>query len=543
MSDGAPRQVAGHAVSSAELHPVDLVEATVIDSTTPVVDANEGRWERLDVRMILVDALKLALSLAPAAIALGGFGVEPTLSNTWPLALILMFGVISSARDVVRWITTRYRVTETHVERRTGLFVRTYRSIPRERIRSVEAEARLRHKLFRLRMVKIGAGQQNTSGESALLLDAISRRTALHLREQLLEHPGAEQPEPEHVLQDVRYHWVIYNIFDSWTYVVAAGALWAGYLLLTTFNVDPLPLVRRVVDWEVVGWGWTIVTVLALIFALGVAIRVLQFFNENWGFRLSRVQGREGTVLRTTQGLFRTREVNREDDRLRGAVISEPLLWRWMRIADTGVITTGLSVWSMSPIILPRGPVSVARRVVAEVLQEEPSPLDADLLRHPGAALRRRLVWATAVSAAIVAVTAWAIDTAGTSVSWPWWVTAIAVWPVALLLGLAGYLHLGHALVGRYVVVRGKVMSRATSALQVRAISGITVRQSLLQQRLGLATVTFTTAAGEGKVTAADLGASTAARFIQSVMPDLSGPFLTDRTISGATRKEASSSC
>src|SRR5690606_25894857 len=136
MSDGAPRQIADHAVSSAELHPVNLVESTVIDSTTPVADANEGQWERLDVRMILVDALKLALSLALAAIALWGFGVEPTLSNTWPLALILMFGVISSARDVVRWITTRYRVTETHVERRTGLFVRTYRSIPRERIRS-----------------------------------------------------------------------------------------------------------------------------------------------------------------------------------------------------------------------------------------------------------------------------------------------------------------------------------------------------------------------------------------------------------------------
>src|SRR5690606_36311691 len=155
MSDGAPRQIADHAVSSAELHPVDLVESTVIDSTSPVVGANEGRWERLDVRMILVDALKLALSLAPAAIALWGFGVEPTLSNTWPLALILMFGVISSARDVVRWITTRYRVTATHVERRTGLFVRTYRSIPRQRIRNVDAEARLRHKHKRMRLAKI----------------------------------------------------------------------------------------------------------------------------------------------------------------------------------------------------------------------------------------------------------------------------------------------------------------------------------------------------------------------------------------------------
>ena len=331
-SDGAPRQMRQRVPSSSNNLVIDSIDSTP-RSRTPT---GPVRYKE-----ILVDALKLALSLAPAAIALWGFGVEPTLSNTWPLALILMFGVISSARDVVRWITTRYRVTETHVERRTGLFVRTYRSIPRERIRSVEAEARLRHKLFRLRMVKIGAGQQNTSGESALVLDAISRRTALHLREQLLEHPGAEQPEPEHVLQDVRYHWVIYNIFDSWTYVVAAGALWAGYLLLTTFNVDPLPLVRRVVDWEVVGWGWTIVTVLALIFALGVAIRVLQFFNENWGFRLSRVQGRKARCCDNGDCFAPVRLT--EDDRLRGAS-SPNRCWRWMRIADTGVITTGLSV-------------------------------------------------------------------------------------------------------------------------------------------------------------------------------------------------------
>ncbi|GAB3708901.1 PH domain-containing protein [Nocardiopsis oceani] len=101
--------------------------------------------------------------------------------------LILVVGLASSAGGVVRWVKTRYRVTATHVERRTGLFVRKYRSVLRERVRSVEAEARFRHRLFGLRMVKIGAGQQNTSGESALALDAISRRGALRLRERLLE--------------------------------------------------------------------------------------------------------------------------------------------------------------------------------------------------------------------------------------------------------------------------------------------------------------------------------------------------------------------
>src|SRR5699024_3099855 len=122
---------------------------------------------------------------------------------------------------------------------------------------------------------------------------------------------------------------------------------------------------------------------------------------------------------------------------------------------------------------------------------------------HPVTALRRRLIWATTVSVFLVVITTWVLHTAEIS-GWPWWATALIVWPVALLLGLAGYFHLGHAMVGRYAVTRGKVMSRATAALQTRAISGLTVRQSVLQSRLGLATVTFTTAAGQGKVTAAD---------------------------------------
>lgn len=60
-----------------------------------------------------------------------------------------------------------------------------------------------------------------------------------------------------------------------------------------------------------------------------------------------------------------TREVNRDDRRLRGVQIAEPVLWRWMGMAATRVITTGLSIWSTSrpATILPRGPIGVARPV------------------------------------------------------------------------------------------------------------------------------------------------------------------------------------
>ncbi|WP_435107214.1 PH domain-containing protein [Nocardiopsis synnemataformans] len=504
-------------------------ETGIVESDVPVTGADEVPWERLDARMILVDFVKLALALAPAGLALWVFDVEPTLATTWPLALIALFGLYSLANGILRWIKTRYRLTPTHVERCTGLFVRQYRSIQRDRIRSVESEALLRHRLAGLRMVDIGAGQQNTSGESALILDAVSHRVAESLREQLLEDPAVSEDgsedEHEQVIQDVRYHWVFYNILNGYAYVVAIGLLWGGYWLLIGFGVDPLPLVKRVVDWEVIGWAWTLVIALLAAGVLGVLYLVWGFFNEYWRFRLSRVRGRDGTLLRTTQGLLRTKEVDREDHRMRGVQISEPLLWRWMRIADTDVLTTGLSIWSMAPTILPRGPVSVARRVAADVLQE-PSPLEAELRCHPWSALRRRLLWATLVTVGLVLTTEWVLTTAEAAFSWPWWVTAAAVWPVAMFLGGVGYLHLGHALVGRYLVVRGRVTQRDTAALQTRAVSGVTVRQSLLQQRLGLASVSFTTAAGTGRYGTADLSTVDAGAFVRGAAPDLCTPFL-----------------
>src|SRR5690606_32786957 len=190
----------------------------------------------------------------------------------------------------------------------------------------------------------------------------------------------------------------------------------------------------------------------------------------------------------------RTREINRDDHRLRGLQLSEPVLWRWMGMADTDVITTGLQTLSLYPAttILPRGPISVARRVATVVLKADPSPLATQLCRHPRAALRRRLWWAVAGSGAVTGLLGW-LAVAFPAV--PGWTPLIglAVLPLALAGAVLAYQALGHRLVGDYLVVRCGLVSRATAALQRRAIIGWRFRQSLLQPRPGLASVTATT--------------------------------------------------
>ncbi|MDB1089750.1 PH domain-containing protein [Streptomyces sp. ACA25] len=496
--------------------------------------AEETPWLRLDAKMIWVDALRVVLSLLPAVIAVLVIDGDPAPAALGSVGAIAAWGLVNSIADVLRWVKTRYRITDEYVERRTGLFVKTYRSVGRDRIRSVDADAKLLQRLAGLRRVRIGAGQANTAMESALVLDAVSREAADRLRRDLLgtgQAPaatvaaagGAEEKDgptedATQVFARLRWWWVFYNMFSVWAYFMAAGLLWGAYWMTAMFGLDPGGWLSGLADWDSLGRGWTLALALVVTGLLGVIGLAGNFFTENAHFRLERVLGEHGTVLRTTQGLFKTREVNRDDNRLRGVTLSEPLLWRWMRMVDTTVITTGLSIWNMTSTILPRGPMSVARPVVASVLDEPDNPLDAPLRRHPRAALRRRLLWAGLITGAASGLLGWL----GGTTPLPgnlWWITALVLYPLTLWLAWVAHRALGHTVAGNYLVIRSGAVNRATSVLRRQAVSGVEVRQSLLQRRLGLATVSVTTAAGHGLYRAPDVAAGEALDFAEAALP------------------------
>ena len=511
-----------------------------------------GEWRRLSGRVIWVDLAQSVLALLPTVVAVVVFRVELSSGTLWPLVGVSAWGVLGAVADVLRWLFTSYRVTGTEIERRTGVLVRAHRSVRRDRIRSVDTAARLRHRLAGLRVVTIGAGQQTAAGEAAFVLDALTTEDAARLRRELLggraperavvsarggtvsgessaEDPSAaledEDTAEAEVLATLRPSWVLYNMFSIWAYLTAAGLLWGAFWLASTFGIDLLDLASRAADWESLGWAGITVVVLVgggLIGATGMAV---SFVASYWRFELARVRTDEGAFLRTRRGLFSTREVSRDEARLRGMSIAEPLFWRWMRMADTNVITTGLGVWDMDQptAILPRGPRGVARRVAALVLRD-PNPFDASLARHPAAALRRRLWWATAVTAAAVALVIGPVMS-GAVPRWVLW-AAIGLWPLALTAAIAAYRALGHTIDGDYLVVRSGLLTRTTSVLRRDAVSTIAVRQSVLQRRLGLSTVSAMTAAGWGIYEAPDVAAPTAVALAAQAAPGLLDEFV-----------------
>lgn len=500
--------------------------------------AAEPPWRRLDRRVVYVDMVMFLISLIPSFVAFVVLDVDFTGGSfgIWPLVVATFLGVTGSIADLLRWLKTRYRITDERVEQRVGWLVRKYRFVPRERIRSVDSTARLRHRLAGLRVVHIGTGE----AQPPLRLNAVSAATLQDFRRELLGADPDTQPdgpagtsaaEPaaeETRIAELRWSWLLYNLVNIWAFLVAAFLLWSLFWLLQLVNVDLRDVVRGLVDWTALGTAWSVVVIVGGAFVLGVAGLAAGFVTDNWNFRLVRTTTDSGTALVTRRGLFQTREVYRDDRRLRGIHISEPLFWRWLGLAETEVVATGLAGWAAgqesASSILPRTRLGYARRVAALVLADGVRPIEAPTRAHPRAALYRRLLLAVALPVGAAGLLAWL--GAGGAVGARLWLIAPAALPVTVVLAVIAYRSLGHTLAEPYLVMRYGLARRYTTALQQRAVIGWKLRQGLLQRVLGLRTLCVATAAGARHYETPDLGAAQAVAFAYETTPELLAPFI-----------------
>lgn len=484
-------------------------------------------WRRLSIRVVHLDLLRVLLSLATGylgAVVLNDDG------PVWPLVIGAGFGLLGAFMDFRRWVTTRYRVTPDRVEMRSGWLVKKHRTVRRDLIRSVDSTAKARHRLFRLRVVHIGSGQ----AESSFDLDALDQEHAEQLRRQLVTRPEpaetteptdttepTEPAEPETVIARLRWDWLPLNAVSLWAPVYVVGPVFGLYWFLRPFGIDLLGVARGLLPWESLGIFWSVVLGLAVAFPIGVAGQAGTFLLENWNLVLARVGTAPHTALVTRRGLLNTRTTQRNDDRLRGLSFKEPLVWRWLRLVEINVLTTGLGRGNggSAEAILPRIRAEEARELAAAVLPDGHRPMVARLLRHPRGALIRRLGWAAygpvLLSGALVLFVV-----SGALPGWVW-PLPLALLPLTLPLAVVAYRSLGHAWAEPYLVIRRGALNRQTVALQERAVIGWTLRQSILQRRGDRMTAGVSTAAGDRHYQVLDAGVDQALAFVTAATPVL----------------------
>ncbi len=460
-------------------------------------------WQRLDPRLLVIGPLRaLRQFLVPAVVAIFGVSTSGGLRWWWSLPIVLVPLLIG----LLPWLTTRYRITGTRLERRSGWLNKQEVTAPLDRVRSVDLESSLLHRILGVTTVSIGTGVD----ETRIKLDAIANDDAAGLRRVLLAErapavvstpPSEDAPTPleqPEVLATIDWSWLRFAPFSLSRLVIVAGALGA----LSQF-ADDLPFLdsEHLSDaWQwVVSFAIPLVAIVLFVIALigWLVISVGGYVIQWFGLRLTREHG----SLHLTAGLFTTKSISVEETRVRGLVLDEPLLLRLVGGAELSTLATGVEDGVTQ--ILPPAPVGVARRVGVAVLPGA-EPIDVPMRRHGPRARRRRIIralWFPAflVVAGVVATIAFEL---------PWWpaaVLAVVVLGLGVVLGESAYRHLGHARTPEHLVSGDGITTRRRTVLESDGIIGWVVVQTWFQRRAGLVTLVATTAAGAESVRIIDL--------------------------------------
>jgi len=541
--------------------------ASAAAAAGPAVAEAPEEWLWLSPRSLVVRPVTDLIRLIPVLIGLLVFGSSHGSGGYWGLGV----AVLAIGASVVRYCTTRYRITSERVYLRRGLLNTKILSVPRDRVRSVDLSAHVVYRLLGLRKVEVGTGRNDRREGESLHLDALLLADAERLRTTLLsalphaaspaglaapdeaggtggyaapggpagpDDPAGERGAPDAVaparpaaereLARLQPGWIRFAPLTLTGLViigVAVGAI-LQFVDATHVNVIAVGPVHRVLvragaepaAVQILGGALTFLVAAVL---LSIAGYIALF----WNYRLvSEASG----VLRVSRGLLSTRATTIDTSRLRGAELSEPLLLRAARGARCLAITTGLRVGHGAErggsLLVPPAPRQVAARTAAAVLGSGAGPVTGELTRHGPAARRRRYVRALGAAAGVIAglLPAWL---AGPVPGWAW-LTSLALLPLAAALAADRYRSLGHRLEDGWLITRTGSLVRRRSILSADGIIGWRIHQSWFQRRQGLVSLAATTAAGRQHYVAHDIPQARALALAAATTPALLTPFL-----------------
>ena len=458
-------------------------------------------WQRLSPRMLLVHPVHELLRELPwliGAIVLG----STTGNQSWTLAVLAYTVVIG----VARWVTTSYRIDADpqsgQLQLRTGLLHRKVLSLPLNRIRSVQSDARLLHRLMGLAVVRVSTGQEakGENGSGVFELNAVEVDQVPRLRAILLADAGqpaeaaiGEPSMASGVLARWQPSWLRYSplsVSGLLSLAAAAGVVYesgfAGPLQHSRLAESGVAIAQRL------GTANTVEVVGAVILVASVLLAVLRSLLTYGNLVLLR----QADVLHLRHGLLRLRERAYDMSRLRGGTLRQPLLVRVFGGARLDAVMTGVHGAGEASVLLPPCPAAIAESVLIELVGDR-DVVTGPLRGHGRRAAARR--WTRAMGLPVLIGVALAVATAAVGKSvvpvwvWPAWI-ALTAW--CALLAADRVSALGHRVQDGWLVIRAGSVERRRDCLATAGIISWTVRQSPFQRRSKVATLVAATAAG-----------------------------------------------
>ncbi|HEY7988241.1 MAG TPA: glycine betaine ABC transporter substrate-binding protein, partial [Lapillicoccus sp.] len=312
----------------------------------------ETDWRRLDPRMLLVHIVQETVRFLPVLLGILILGRGDDGRPNW---LEYVFVPLVVGVSLLRYLTTRYRITNGQIELRKGLLNKQLLATPADRVRTVDVTSSMIHRVLGLGKVELGTA--GSGHGDRLILDALTLPEAHHLRDELIHlrqvtaapTPAAGIPvgstappptgepyvvdapvspplpaapvETEVELLRLDPRWVRYAP-ATMTGVVSALAIF-GFASQFLTRILERGLLTEAFD-RIGDYAWWVDSLVgvAAVLVLVTVLSVIGYLLQFWRFRLSR---HSGGTLHVTRGLLTSRATSIEEKRIRGLEVGEPL--------------------------------------------------------------------------------------------------------------------------------------------------------------------------------------------------------------------------
>lgn len=437
-------------------------------------------WHRLHPLTILKELGSLAWALLAALVLDLDFAPVPEqVASTEALLALAVFGYA-----VVRYLFTAYRLTDQALELRRGVVVKSFQSMPRDRIQSVGATTSFVGRFVGITTVEVSAADAEDIRLGFVSESASASLRSLLAPERVPTDEGATEDEamPEQLASLDVGRLLVFGLTE--TGLIPAATVFAISIFLAfALGVVAAPLgAASLAAWPVMK-------------TVGLA-----------GFR----SWIENDRVHIEAGVLGRRQTESPLQRIQTLQVRRPPLRRLFGLETVAIVTGDIAVSSEHAVtagtVAPLETIGDWRRI-AEALIGRVGIGEPHLERSSPLMIRRTLLRGAVVTL-FPAVVAGVL-------SRRWWVGLVILAAGAAIMWVyarARWRILGWAHDERHLMVRRGVVARQLSVVPVEKVQDVTVRQTFFQRRLGIATVEVDTAGVTlaGSIKAIDLELPTA---------------------------------
>lgn len=471
---------------------------------------NDEAPRRLHPNSILIGWLRSAPSTIIGLPAF--FGVVSSRGLPWILSAIAVMALVGLFFTWLRWRTFTYRIADGAVVIEQGILSRSRRSIPFERIQDVSIVQPLLSRLVGLAQVRIETGGGDTDeGE----LDSVSLDEAARLRRTLRGEAGAvEGSAPENAVADTLFAMGFGRLLLAGLFNFSLVWIAAIFGVLQYFDQWLDFEWRDLKEWIGVAQDEvrsrispaSVAIVLGIALLLGIVSGVVRTVVRDFGFRLTWADGR----FRRIRGLLTRSEVvvaaNRiQAARVRRGAVAGRFGWLGLSFQTLGGSDDASGRQEMAPF--------ATRAEIEPIVRAARLPeFDRLALRHVAFGHVLRTALRRGIPIAMVAI--------GGAVAFLPALFALGLIPVAILWALLERRFHRYALTDQAVQVTRGVLAQTEWLVPIGNVQAVTVRQSLVQRWLGIASVYPDTAGGSalGGPVIVDLEVTDAAALSEAIL-------------------------